>query len=303
MHKFIGLTRRNLLVYFKDRTSVFFSMLTPLIIFVLYLLFLRQTYVNSIENAAEALMDFIQSDDIAALSNGLLLTGIMGAALINIPYNCLFTMIRDREAKVDYDICATPVSRVQIILSYFTASAISAFLMTSVIFGAGIAILCASCKMYLTFQTLLALFGVILIGSVSSTAIFMTILMFFKNSSSGAAFLGILSAGSGFVIGAYIPLSEFSEGISTICHLFPATCISVLIRRFLLTGVLDHIDEGIGGIDNGLFTASVRNSFSFQSVLSGKAFGWNQTMIYVMIVTGFFLLATALIYPRIYKRK
>ncbi|MBP5223614.1 MAG: ABC transporter permease, partial [Lachnospiraceae bacterium] len=69
MHKFIGLTRRNLLVYFKDRTSVFFSMLTPLIIFVLYLLFLRQTYVNSIENAAEALMYFIQSDDIAALSN------------------------------------------------------------------------------------------------------------------------------------------------------------------------------------------------------------------------------------------
>jgi len=41
MRKFVGLTKRNLLIYFKDIQSIFFSMLTPIIVLVLYVLFLK----------------------------------------------------------------------------------------------------------------------------------------------------------------------------------------------------------------------------------------------------------------------
>ena len=43
MNKFIGLTKRNLLIFFKDKQSVIFSLMTSIIVFVLYLLFLRGT--------------------------------------------------------------------------------------------------------------------------------------------------------------------------------------------------------------------------------------------------------------------
>ena len=36
MRKFFGLTQRNLLVFFKDKTMIFFSMLTPAVIVILY---------------------------------------------------------------------------------------------------------------------------------------------------------------------------------------------------------------------------------------------------------------------------
>ena len=53
MRKFMGLTRRNLLIYFKDVQSVIFSMLTSIIVLALYLLFLKDTFVDSIEGAMQ----------------------------------------------------------------------------------------------------------------------------------------------------------------------------------------------------------------------------------------------------------
>ena len=41
MKMYLGLTKRNMLVYFKDRQAILFSLLTSIILFVLYLLFLR----------------------------------------------------------------------------------------------------------------------------------------------------------------------------------------------------------------------------------------------------------------------
>ncbi|MDD4543026.1 MAG: ABC transporter permease, partial [Clostridia bacterium] len=43
----IVFTKRNLMVFFKDKSAVFFSLLATLIIVALYLLFLGDTWSNS----------------------------------------------------------------------------------------------------------------------------------------------------------------------------------------------------------------------------------------------------------------
>ena len=78
-----------------------------------------------------------------------LLVGIIGSAVITVPFSCLRTVTSDRETRVDQDILATPVSRSQIVLAYFTASALSAIVMTSVILTAGLVILQLQGKLYL----------------------------------------------------------------------------------------------------------------------------------------------------------
>lgn len=305
MRKFIGLTKRNLLVFFKDRTMVFFSMLTPIIIFFLYLLFLRGTYLSSLEQHAEQLIDLglVTSGDLGALANCLLLTGIMGSALITVPYNCLITLVNDRENGVDVDITATPASRLQIILSYFTASALSAIFMTSVILTAGLIVLQFLHPTYVTAGNILLLFGAMILGAISSTAIFMTFLLFIKSSAASGAFMGILSAASGFLIGAYIPISDFTTEIETICNLLPATGITILIRRFLLTDLLNHVNNGIGGLDQGQFVSGIKESFTLENSLFQKVLPLNQAFLYVIMVTVAFLIAIAIIYPKTYKHK
>lgn len=304
MRKFLGLTKRNLLIYFKDIQSVLFSMLTSIIVFVLYLLFLKGTFVDAIDSSMQGLEEFVQTGDINMLANGLLLTGILGSAMITVPYNCLSTIVKDRENKIDYDISATPIKRWQIILSYFTASTVSAFVMSSIILTVGIAILSGQDgQLYLTIKNIAFLYGITLLGAISATAFFMLVVLFFKSSSASGAFFGILSAAAGFVIGAYIPISQFSEGIQTFCNLFPASGITILFRNALLNGLLNTINETINGIEQGLFVESIKEIFTFHEKVFGYVMSSEETVCYIIGFALFCIFAMVLVYPRIYQRK
>ena len=303
MRKFAGLTKRNLLIYFKDIQSVIFSLLTSIIVFVLYLLFLKGTFVDAIHSSMRGLEAIVEASDVEMLANGILLVGILGTAMITVPFNCLSTIIKDRENKIDYDISATPINRWQIILSYFLASAISAFIMSEIILTAGLIILSNMGNLYLTVNLALAAYGVVLLGAVSATAFFMIVVLFFKSSSASGAFFGMLSAAAGFVIGAYIPISQFSDGVQTFCNLFPASHVTILFRNILLNGVLDAIDVRVGGIDNGMFVSGIRECFTFEAKLFGNAFGLTNTISYIVGITVICVIIMTVIYTKNYKRK
>lgn len=306
MIKFMGLTRRNLLIFFKNKQSVLFSMMTSIIVFGLYLLFIKGTYtdaLDSVVNANLGLESLITDSDISDYANLVMLVGVLGSAMITVPFYCLTTVVRDREKKVDYDISATPVKRWQIVLSYFLASAVSSVIMTGIILTAGLLILKASGGLYITGKSLMAAYGTVVLGSLSGTAFFMVIVLLFKNSSSLGAFFGILSAAAGFVIGAYIPVSQFSESIRTLCNLFPGSHVTTLIRNALLNDVLDKMDRQIGGLDKGMFVGTIKDLFSFKASMFGHELDIHKMVLYTL---GCFCLCICLmivVYNKTYKRK
>lgn len=304
MKMYIGLTKRNLLVFFKDKQSILFSMLTSIIVFGLYMLFLKGTFVEAINGVVEnipALSTLIKQDDLRMFSDLILLTGIMGSAMITVPYNCLTLVVRDREYNVDKDMLATPVKRWQIIFSYFTSAALSAIIMTAVILTFGLIILGMHGDIHMTAADLIRTYAVVALGSVSSTALFITIVMFFKTSSASGAFFGILSAVAGFVIGAYIPISQFSDRVQTVCNIFPGSHAVILLRNTLMSGLLKSIDDSIGGVDNGMFTQSLKNIFTFRAQLFGKTLEVGQMTVYIIVLTFVSIVIASVTYSRLYK--
>lgn len=303
MNKMAGLVKRNLLVYFKDTSSVIFSMLTPIIILVLYLLFIRSNLTSAIESAAVSIKDLLRPGDIDAFTSGLQLCGILGTAMITVPYNTISMLARDRENKIDYDVFATPIKRYQIVISYYISSVISAFVMTSAVMAVGMLLISVNNDLHFSCGAILRLLGIVFLGSMSGAAVFMPLVMIFKNTSALSAFMGIISAASGFVIGAYVPLSQFSDGIQTLCNVFPATGITVLLKHTVLSGLLESMDASIGGIDNGMFTGVLKETFSMFGTMNGHELSYRFTLIYVIAVTLVFIAAVALIFPKVYKRK
>lgn len=303
MRGLIGFTKRNLLIYFKDFQSVVFSLLTSIIVFVLYLVFLKGTYLDSFENMMEGLENIISSKDIETFVNSQLLAGIIGSAVITIPFNCLSTIVRDRENKVDYDISATPMKRGFIVFSYFLSSVISAFLMTSVILTGGLLIMAALGEFCLSLTSLFVLYAIILLGSLSSTALFMIVIIFFNSSAASGAFFGMLSAAAGFVIGAYIPISQFSENMRTVCHIFPATHVAILFRKSILTDVLDKINTDINGLDNGMFKEGITHVFSFQANMFGEDLSSGTSIIYICAFAVISIAIMTVLYSKTYKRR
>lgn len=303
MKDFMGLTKRNLLIYFKDVLAIVFSLMTSMIVFVLYLLFLKGTFVDALTGTMKGLENIVNSSDIDMFVNGLLLSGILGSALITVPYSCLQTIVKDKEAGVDSDICSTPLKRWKIILSYFTSASLSAFIMTSVILTCGLIILSLMGNMHLDAVNVLEAYGIVLLGCVSSTALFMAVVLLFRSSSTSTAFFGILTAASGFVIGAYIPLSQFSDSVQSFCNLFPASHITSLIRNILLSGVADSMNSSINGLDNGAFVSAVKDTFSFNASAFGTTFSGTYSVIYIAVIALVSIAAMTVLYNKTYMRK
>ena len=175
--------------------------------------------------------------------------------------------------------------------------------MTSVILTAGLVILQLQGSLYLGVGGLLRAYGVTALGCVSATALFMNVVLFFRSGSASSAFFGILSAVSGFVIGAYIPVSQFSGGVRTVCNLFPASHITILLRNVLLNGLLGHVDSGIGGLDNGGFVQTLREIFTFKADMFGSSLNTTAMITFVLAILTVSLIVMVCTYSKNYKKK
>ena len=305
MRGFLGLTKRNLLLFFKDKQSILFSLLTSMIVFALYLLFLKDTFVNAMDSAINqfpGLSSLIDKNDKEMFANLILLTGILGSAMITVPYNCLITLVKDRENKVDYDILATPLKRGQIIFSYFISAALSSVILTSIILAIGLGVIGMQGDIYLGIGEILKAFGVVALGSISATSIFMIVVLFFKSVSASGAFFGMLSAASGFIIGAYIPISQFSESVQTVCNIFPASQITIVLRNILINGLLEHMNTSLAGADQGMFVTVIKELFSFKARIFDGYLDETQMLGYITVSILVCIVVQIIVYSKTYKK-
>lgn len=305
MRGILGFIKRNVLLFFKDWQSILFSLLTSIIVLVLYLLFLKGTFVSAIQSAMEqypGLASMVPQKDIDMFANLFLLSGILGSAMISVPFSCITVLVKDRANKVDYDILATPMKREQIIFAYFVSAVFTSILLNSIILAVGLIGIRMQGNMYLNASQVIKAFSIVALGSISASAIFMIIVLFFKTVSACEAFFGILSAASGFVIGAYIPISQFSNEVQTVCNLFPASQITIMLRNILLNGLLEHINTGLQGVDQGMFVLSLKEYFTFQAKLFKGYLDMNKMLEYILGVILFCIVAQIMIYSGSYKK-
>lgn len=303
MISFFGLTKRNMLVYLKDRQAVIFSMITPIIVFGLYILFLRGNYINSLENSLYQAEGLIKQEDIEMFANLILLSGVIGSSVITVTYSSLTRIVADKERKIDYDISATPVRRVKIICSYLLAAFINSFIMTSILLSAGLLIISFLGDTYLSFIDILALYGITALGALSATTFFMIFMLLFKSTSSAGAFQGLLAAAVGFVIGAYLPISEFNPVVQTIANLFPGSHVTALYRHVLLDGVLDSMNISMNGIDNGILVSNLKDVFSTHLYLFENKIDTIGMILYTSICAVASVLIITALYNKLYKRR
>ena len=305
MRGILGFIKRNVLLFFKDWQSILFSLLTSIIVLVLYLLFLKGTFVSAIQRAMEqypGLASMVPQKDIAMFANLFLLSGILGSAMISVPFSCITVVVKDRANKVDYDILATPMKREQIILAYFISAVLTSILLNSIILAVGLIGIRMQGNMYLNISQVVKAFSVVALGSISASAIFMIVVLFFKTVRACEAFFGILSAASGFVIGAYIPISQFSNEVQTVCNLFPASQITIMLRNILLNGLLEHINTSLQGVDQGMFVLSLKEYFTFQAKLFNGYLDMNKMLEYILGVILFCIVTQIMIYSGSYKK-
>ena len=230
----INFMKRNLLVFFKDKASVFFSLLSVFIIIGMYALFLGDVWTSSMEGitGARNIMDCWSVAGLIAVTS---VTTTMGA---------FGTMVEDKSKKIIKDIHSSPLPRVSIAGGYILSSFIIGVIMCLVAL--------ALCQLYLlsgggvlfTGIQLLKIFGIILLSTFSNTALVLFFVSFFQSNNAFSIASTIIGTVIGFLTGIYIPIGQLPAGVQTVIKVFPPSHSALLLRQVIME---DAIKTGFAG--------------------------------------------------------
>ena len=218
------MVKRNLKIYFQDKAAVFFSMLSVIIIFALYIFFIGDSISSGLK--------FLPHPN--RLMRAWMLAGMLASASITTSLGAYGVMISDRENKTIKDFYSSPVSRRQIAGGYIITGFIISIIMSifTLIFGEIYMGMIGGAV--LDVDILLKLFGVIVLSAFASSAIASFIISFLKTNSAYSAASMIVGTLIGFLVGAYIPIGNLPENVQWLVKYFPCAHSAVLYRQLLM---------------------------------------------------------------------
>ena len=283
--------------------AVFLSLLTQIIILGLFLLFIKSSYVDGINEALGGLKDKVTDADIETLVNSWMISGVIGTSVITSTLSALNVMVSDKQHKIDFDYNASSVKGSVVVMSYFSGAVLCSLITSFTLLAAGLIFVAATGVFLLTITDVLLLIGLVLLGSVSSTIILMTIISFFKKDSTYSAFSVLLSTLVGFIVGAYFPVSQLSETTQTIVNLVPGAQITGMIRSILVSPAIDRIDKALGGMDQGIFKEAASKMFCIKLNIFGTQIDTGFMLLYSVIAILVFTVLNIALFSISSKRK
>ncbi len=236
-----NLTRRNCKLFFKDKGMFFTSLITPGILLVLYVTFLAGAYRDSFVSAMPAGFT-VDSALIDATVGGQLVSSLLAVCCVTVAFCSNLLMVQDKVTGAIRDLTVTPLRRSTLAVSYFLASALTTLIISFTALALGLLYLVKMgwylsagdvCLIVLDV-TLLSLFGTALACVVNAPL---------STNGQASAVGTIVSAGYGFICGAYMPISSFGTGLQRVISFLPGTYGTSLLRNHFLKGVYAEMAE------------------------------------------------------------
>ena len=230
-----SLVKRDCKLFFKDKGMFFTSLITPMILLVLYATFLAKAYKDGF---ASAIPEGFAVDE--ALLNGTvgaqLVSSLLAVCCVTVAFCSNLLMVQDKISGARRDLAVTPVKSSTLAIGYFLSSAAATLIISLTAL--------AVCLGYLSFvgwymtaaDVFLIILDVILLV-LFGTALSSLINFSLTTNGQGSAVGTIVSAGYGFICGAYMPISNFGEGLQKVLSFLPGTYGTSLLRNHAMRGV------------------------------------------------------------------
>lgn len=271
MKEITALVSRNRKLFFKDKGMLFSSMITPAILIVLYATFLANVYKDSFVSATKDMIDLsdkIINGTVAAQ----LAAALLAVSCVTVTFCVNLTMVQDRASGARKDFDVSPVSKTKIYIGYFLSTVLNSLMVN----GTALAL----CLLYIlkmgwymsvsdVIFVILDMILLVLFGSTLSSIVSYPL----KTQGQLSAVGTIVSAGYGFVCGAYMPISNFSSGLQKALSYLPGTYGTSLVKNHMLNGVYKEMADT--GLPSEAVTV-IRNTLDCNPVFRGHVVGVTQ---------------------------
>lgn len=239
-----ALIRRNVKLYFKDKGMFFTSLITPMILLVLYGTFLRNVYVDSFRSALEQAGATAPDALINGCVGGQLITSLLAVSCVTVAFCSNLLMVQDKISGARYDLTITPVKPSTLALGYYLATLISSLIIALIATGICLGYLAVT-GWYLTAWDVAELLLNVVLLVLFGTALSSCVIFPLSTQGQASAVGTIVSSAYGFICGAYMPISSFSDGLQKVISFLPGTYGTSLLRNCALRGSFDEM-AGLG---------------------------------------------------------
>lgn len=248
----LSLIKRNIKLFFKDKGLVIGALVGPIILIVLYFTFLNDVYRDTFKSfIPEGTSNKIIND----IVNGELISSILAVSCITVFFCSNFLMVRDKVNNARSDLLVSPVKSYVLALAYYIATVISSLTICYIALGISL-VFVAFLHWFFTASSLLMLLLDVFLTVLFGTAL-SSIINFFLTSEGQISAVGtIISAGYGFICGAYMPINSYNSGLKNVIMFTPGTYCTSLIRNHSLAGAFKEMSdwpiEAIKSIKDGI---------------------------------------------------
>lgn len=260
-----GLIKRNVKLFFKDKGMFFTSLITPAILLILYASFLGNVYRDSFLAAVPPNLP-VADGLIDGLVSGQLISSILAVSCVTVAFCSNMRMVQDKADGTIKDFQIAPVGPSALAMGYYLSALAAALLICFIALG-----LClgytAVTGWYMTAGDIGLLLLDVFLLTLFGTALSSIVNFFLRSQGQITAVETLISAGYGFICGAYMPISQLSGGLQRAVAFLPGTYGTALIRNHALGGVFAEMSrQGIPAeVTEGLKDAVDCNLYFFGS--------------------------------------
>ena len=241
MKTVFALVRRNRQLFFRDKGMLMSSLITPLILIVLYATFLANVYKDSFQSA---LPEFLEIED--KIINGTvaaqLTAALLAVSCITVTFCVNLTMVQDKAFGTRKDFNVSPVKKPVIYIGYFFATVLNSLMVNGLALVVCMGYM-AKMGWYMTVTdvlwVILDMVLLVLFGAVLSSLVCYPL----KTQGQMSAVGTIVSAGYGFICGAYMPVSNFGEGLQKFLSFLPSTYGTSMLKNHMMRGVFEEMED------------------------------------------------------------
>lgn len=237
-----ALIKRDIRMFFKDKGMFITSLITPMILLVLYATFLGNVYRDSFKASLQMFGVSVSESLIDACVGGQLFSSLLAVCCVTVSFCSNMLMVQDKVNRSADDIFVSPARSSAVALGYYIATVFSSLI---ICFAATVVCLIyiASCGWYLSAVDIMLLILDIFLLVMFGTALSSVINFFLTSQGQISAVGTMISAGYGFICGAYMPVSQFAEGLQRVISFLPGTYGTSLLRNHALRGTFAEMER------------------------------------------------------------
>ena len=239
MSAIFNLTKRNILMFLKNKGDVFFSILSVLIIILLYILFLAKMNIDSVQNMIQ-----IDRKTIEFLINSWVMAGIVVVNSVTVTLGVLGIMVEDEAKHRMPGFLVSPVSRFKLTLGYILSAFIIGFVLCTLTFILSQVYIVTQGGVLLSAEQTFKVLGIILISVFSSTCFLLFLVSFIKTTSAFTTISIIIGSLIGFIAGVYVPIGVLPDTVQKFMKCLPVFYNSSLMREVFTAVPISAVFNG-----------------------------------------------------------